>query len=241
MLIHPDHSSRYLIELSDFTTVPLHPIVERHYASLMQVVDWSHSYLSNPHPELGRKGPVCPFVQPSMQRRLYYMAVEERSSFTPNDIDALLMEYRNWFLTLSPDNGKNAQYKTILILFPNIKSEDIPTLIDETQARLKPQYVTKGIMIGEFHAGPPDKAGLWNPDFRPLYCPIPMLVIRHMVPTDFPFLKDTRTFIDAYMHTFGDSIPVSMRAGVIEQLEQFGIHHETEEMMGERAEMLSSV
>jgi len=66
-------------------------------------------------------------------------------------------------------------------------------------------------MIGEFHNGPPDKGGLWNPAFRPLRSPVPMLVVRHMVPTDYPFLRDDPDQSRAYLRLFGDQVPVQLR------------------------------
>ncbi len=53
-------------------------------------------------------------------------------------------------------------------------------------------------MVGEFHDGPPDKGGLWNPLLRPLDAPVPMLVVRHMVTTDLPFLTSREEHVSAY-------------------------------------------
>ena len=79
---------------------------------------------------------------------------------------------------------------------------------------LKREDVRKGLMIGEFHDGPPPKPGLWNPDFRPLRSPVPLLAIRHMVPTDFPFLRDDDTTVAAYLQRFGDRVPTHLREHV---------------------------
>ena len=41
-------------------------------------------------------------------------------------------------------------------------------------------------MIGFMHAGN-EAPGLWNPAFRPLRAPLPVLAIRHLVEQDAPF------------------------------------------------------
>lgn len=43
-------------------------------------------------------------------------------------------------------------------------------------------------MIGQFHPLS-DEPGIYNPDFRPLRSPFPMIAIRKIVPEDHPFLK----------------------------------------------------
>jgi prolyl-tRNA editing enzyme YbaK/EbsC (Cys-tRNA(Pro) deacylase) len=78
-------------------------------------------------------------------------------------------------------------------------------------------------MIGEFHFVPPQKAGLWNQDFRPLASPVPMLVIRHMVPTDFGFLRHDTNLISTYLERFEDQIPPHIREEVIRVARGFGI------------------
>jgi hypothetical protein len=60
--------------------------------------------------------------------------------------------------------------------------------IENVQSALKPEFVKRGMMIGEFwpdHAMP----GLHNHSFRPLASPVPMLAMRHMVITDLLFLS----------------------------------------------------
>ena len=78
-------------------------------------------------------------------------------------------------------------------------------------------------MIGEFHSAPPAKAGLHNPDFRPLYSPIPLLAIRNMVATDYPFLKSDQDMFRAYLERFHSSIPNHLKSQVAETASQFGL------------------
>jgi hypothetical protein len=89
---------------------------------------------------------------------------------------------------------------------------------------VKADYVSRGLMIGEFYDGPPAKAGLWNQDFRPLRSPVPLLAIRRMVRTGFPFLRDDRDFVAACLANFDDyEIPVRLRTVVAAAAMRFGL------------------
>lgn len=207
MLVHPVHADRYLIELRDLETEPAPAPVTRHRAPLERIVDWAHSYLSRPHPMLGRTGPVCPFVPAALRKGSFLLTVHDGPTEDRAALLATILLYRDWFLALEPRTGSEAFYKTILILFPEITEEQRAEAIDRTQEDLKPQYVAEGLMIGEFHQGPPGKPGLWNPDFRPLRSPVPLLAIRHMVATDFYFLRGERRFLAPYLERYGDRLP----------------------------------
>ncbi|RKH62451.1 hypothetical protein D7X96_29680 [Corallococcus interemptor] len=201
MRVHPDDPSCWLFDLSDLSgDADAPPGADLHVAR--QAVHWARSYLSAPHPELGRPGLVCPFVPRSLDLSLFFPTVRRGMEFTPGDIEAAVLRYRDWFLQLEPREGRDAQYKSILLLFPDLRPEDYARLIDGPQERLKPAFVAEGLMVGQFHGAPPANPGLWNPDFRPLKSPMPMLVIRHMVPSDLPFLTGARPLVESYVARF---------------------------------------
>ena len=67
-------------------------------------------------------------------------------------------------------------------------------------------------MIGQFYPGCAEN-GLWNPDFRPLDSPLPMLAIRHMVESDLPFLtretdppEERSSFLRSYLFRLGGAL-----------------------------------
>ncbi|HEV8580105.1 MAG TPA: YbaK/EbsC family protein [Thermoanaerobaculia bacterium] len=223
MLILQKDPKLFLVELSDLRQDPPPERIADSLDPLRRIVAWAEEYLCRPHPELGREGPVCPYVQVAMKKGLFYLAVCRGRDFDRDGIEGTLVRYRDWFLDLEPRQEADAAFKTILILFPDLLPEDVPGLVDATQERLKPIYVEKGLMIGEFHAGPPKKAGLWNPDFLPLRSPVPMLVIRNMVPTDFAFLRGDKGLVEAYLACHGERIPAHLREEVRQVVEGFGI------------------
>ncbi|MGV9878649.1 DUF6875 domain-containing protein [Streptomyces sp. NPDC003006] len=203
MLIRESSARLSLVELGDLARNDLPPRLAKHEESLREIVDWASSYLSRPHPEVGRKGHVCPFVKTSLNRELFYLAVEPGVPESSAATAEALRGYRDWFLELADRHGGAAQYTTILVLFPELPRDRVVEIIENTQVLLKADYVSQGLMIGEFHDGPPAKGGLWNPEFRPLKSPVPLLAIRHMVPTDLPFLKDDPEQLAEYLRRFG--------------------------------------
>ena len=213
MLIHPRDPRYFLLTVADLASTQLPDPALNHRQPLQAVADWARDYLSNPHAELGRSGPVCPYVPTSLRKRLFYLTVQAAG---PDGLDgsavaAAVASYRDWFSALEPTDEPVAQFKTILILFPDVRPVDAPRIIDRTQARLKPSFVDAGLMIGQFHPLPPVVGGLWNADFRPLRCPVPLLAIRHMVPTDLPFLSRDRRLLDGYQRVFRDNLPERQR------------------------------
>ena len=217
-------SNSWLVEIADLEKGTLPEPWQAYRGPLDEVVAWARDYLTQPHPELGRQGPVCPYVQAAMEKRLFLLAVCPGRDLDGDHILETVMRYRDRFLEVEPTSGPDALLKTILILFPEIPLSEVPRLIDSTQETLKAEYVKKKLMIGEFHPLPPQKAGLWNPDFRPLRAPVPMLVIRHMVPTDFAFLKSEKPFVSAYLDVYGDQVPVHIKDEVQETAHAFGLN-----------------
>jgi hypothetical protein len=172
---------------------------------LTQVLAWANSYLVSPDPELGRKGPVCPYTQPSLQRDLFYLA---RS--TGVDVQEAVDCLRTWYGTAaSAMPPPDRELLTVLLVLPHLDPVD-PTPLDDLQRQAKDDFVNNGLMIGQFHPTC-EAAGLWNPHFRPLRAPVPLLAIRKLVVFDLPFLIDQRNHLDSFLRRFAPAIPARVR------------------------------
>lgn len=213
MITNPDRPGMYLIELARADLDDPGLLTPEARSALRTIRDWVGDYLCRPLADLGRRGAVCPYTQTSLDRNLMYAAVRPGRPADVTEIVAEMAPYREWFLQLAPSGEPSSIYTTIMVLFPDLERADLP-LIDKAQAVLKDEYVADGLMIGEFHHGPPDKGGLHNPDLRPLASPVPMLVIRNMVATDLPFLRNDRDHLRAYLNRFEDKVPAHLRETV---------------------------
>jgi hypothetical protein len=177
------------------------PVLER-------VRQWCHEFLMRPNPELGRSGPVCPFLPKAMSLNRIAFAVVHTAGRTDDEADAVIARFRHAFLAMEPASGPESLEKAVLIILPDVSEADAPAMVDETHRRLKAQFVASGLMIGKFHPAS-GQGGLHNPGFRPLRSPVPLLAIRHMVGSDLPFLNrpddplpDRVKFLESYERRF---------------------------------------
>lgn len=203
---------------------PFPALLEEYQEDLNTLQNWVDEYLCKPHPELGRSGPVCPFVPTALEMGLICVLIfpNVTAATSQESMKRLILNERDAFLAMEPRHGNTAQFKSFLMLFPNLPNPESYHMIDAVQASLQEDFCEKGLMIGEFHPGPPDKRGLWNESFRPLDCPIPLLAIRHMVPTDILFLKEQSSLVAEYLRIFGDMVPSKFASMVEEAATKFG-------------------
>lgn len=99
----------------------------------------------------------------------------------------------------------------MVLVFPSISHEEAHEYVDKVQALLKPEFVEKGLMIGEFHRSNNTPA-LHSSALFPLRTPYPSLAIRHMVPSDLPFLVHEERLLRGYLRVFrNDPSPSTQR------------------------------
>jgi len=169
--------------------------------ALLHVAKWSKEFLTEPHPELGRSGHVCPYVSATIREQRYLLTVLHDAATRERETDRIILRLGRFFSELEPRVGRAAQKKTIVILFPDLPEDRVGELINAMHQRLKPHFLRAGMMLGEFYRDS-DKPGLHNPCFRPLRSEVPLLVIRAMLPQDISFLSDQARFVRAYIRTF---------------------------------------
>jgi hypothetical protein len=160
--------------------------------------EWATGYLTAPHPELGRKGPVCPFTAASIRKEMFWVGCMDRSDLTAEEIERTVADVATRFSRQPPTEEPEGRLKTILILFPALTDY---RLIDEAQKHLKEKSVAMGLMIGQFYPGC-EARGIRNPEFRPLQSPLPLLAIRHIVGSDLPFLAARADWVEEYLKRF---------------------------------------
>jgi hypothetical protein len=114
--------------------------------------------------------------------------------------DDRVLELIDTFYACEPTGGESTQFKTIVAIFPDLRS---PEEITSIHARLKPFFLDTGLMLGEFFAGC-SKHGIRNKAFRPLQAPLPLLVVREMLEVDIVFLADRLEFVAAYLRKHRD-------------------------------------
>jgi hypothetical protein len=154
-------------------------------ASAAAIEEWVRRFCANSHPDLGRPGPVCPFVPEALRiDSLWFTTIRTKDAHNEEKrIQDAVHHYRELFPELVPRAGVDSIYKSVLLIFPDAR----PSAIERVQRNMKAGMVRLGLMLGEFHPEMPAGAR-HNPEFHALRSPVAMLVIRTLVAADLEFL-----------------------------------------------------
>jgi Domain of unknown function (DUF6875) len=142
-------------------------LAESDLDELHAVADWIKTYVVKPHEDLGRAGPVCPFVPVSLERRTLWFAPERTAGRDVPDVVELIDGYRRLFLDAQPAAGDDANYRVIVVVFTDLSADRARVLFDEVLQHLAlPSYADNGIVFGPFYDGHEGTA-IYNSNFRP--------------------------------------------------------------------------
>lgn len=173
--------------------------------ALHTVADWIKTFVVRPHEDLGRAGPVCPFVPRALERRTLWLAAEKIADRSVSDVLQLMSDYRELLLR-APADGDDASYKAIVLVFTDLSADRARTRMDDDQVQSfkTRSYVEDGVVSGEFHARNEGSA-IRNPSFRPFKSPVPFLLMRPAVVSDWMFFLDNGEWLGSWARRFGPS------------------------------------
>jgi hypothetical protein len=169
--------------------------------SVLDSVDsWLSEYISKNHPEIGRVGPICPFVTPArknktLEVRIRLVGHSPSLELVEEIARSSLREY-----ALTSWQGRNPMLRAMVVVIPDLRSEDTD-LLDQAHSRVKDDFVTEGLMIGQFHENC-DVTAARNPRFAVSKAPVPVFAIRAIALHDIFFLSDRRHWFEQYRERF---------------------------------------
>jgi hypothetical protein len=173
--------------------------------ALRAVSDWIKTYVVKPHKDLGRTGPVCPFVPGSLERKALWLAPERISDRDVRAVVELMNGYKSLFLDAQPTDGDEASSKVIVVVFTDLPADRAQGVFGDVLRHLAvPSYVEHGILFGPFYAGNEGTA-IYNSGFRPFQSPVPFLFVRHGVISDWKFFLDNEEWRNLWAHRYGES------------------------------------
>ncbi len=179
-------------------------LAESDRAALHAVADWIKTYVVQPHKDLGRAGPVCPFVPEALEHKILWLAPEQIADRDIPDVIELINGYQRLFLDTQPTDG-DANYKVIVIVFSDLSADRAQGVFDDVLQHLAvPSYVEDGIVFGPFYEGNEGTA-LYNSNFRPFQSPVPFLFVRQGVISDWKFFLDDEDWLNLWARRFGES------------------------------------
>jgi hypothetical protein len=180
-------------------------LAESERSALRSVADWIKAFVVKPHEDLGRAGPVCPFVPESLERQLLWLAPEKIADWGVPDVVKLVSEYKRLLLDTRPTDSGDAIYNVIVVVFTDLPADRAQGVFDEVVRDLAvPSYVEDGILFGPYYKGNEGTA-VYNPSFRPFQSPVPFLFVRHGVVDDWKFFLDSEDWFALWARRYGES------------------------------------
>jgi hypothetical protein len=173
--------------------------------ALQAVADWINTFVARPNEDLGRAGPVCPFVPGSLERKTLWLVPEQVADRSVADVAGLINGYQRLFLEARPTEGEDALYKSFVVVFSDLWADRAGEFLDGVLQQLAvPSYVEDGFVMGGFYEGNEGTA-IYNASFRPFTSPVPFLLVRQAVITDWKFFLDNEDWLNVWAHRYGES------------------------------------
>jgi len=190
-----------LEELEDVTKT--RELTERELDELRSLKDWMTSYVARPNKDIGRSGPVCPFVPGSLQRHTLWLAPEQLNGQSVADAVRLMNGYKRQLLDAQPVVGDDAIYKAIVVVFTDLTAERAKDLFDGVLKELAMRwYADDGVVLGSFYEANEGTA-VYNKNFRPFRSPAPFMLVRPAILDDWKFFLDNDEWLDVWARRWG--------------------------------------
>jgi hypothetical protein len=201
-MAHQQTTNLFLLEdLEDVSRT--RKLAESDLNALHAVADWIKTFVVRPHEDLGRAGPVCPFVPGALERKTLWLAPERIADRDIPAVVELMNGYKSLFLGAQLTDGDEA--KVIVVVFTDLSADRAKGVFDDVLQHLAvPTYVEHGILFGPFYEGNEGTA-IYNSGFRPFQSPVPFPFVRHGVISDWKFFLDNEDWFSLWACRYGES------------------------------------
>jgi hypothetical protein len=180
-------------------------LAERDRNALRAVADWIKTFVARPHRDLGRAGPVCPFVPVAWEHKTLWLAAERSAGRNALDVIKLIDSYKRLLLAAQPVDGDDANYKSIIIVFTDLPAAQAKDFFGAVLQQIgAPSYADDGLVMGPFYEGN-DGTALYNPNFRPFTSPVPFFLMRRAVISDWKFFLNNEELLRIWARRYGES------------------------------------
>jgi hypothetical protein len=187
---------------------------------------WIKTFIMQPHPDLGRKGPVCPFAQPAHEARAMYFCALDAGEMSFDVFIDVMMRVTSSFNRVARNMSGRSDLLSLCIFPRNLRAELYYKYIDCAHSMLKPFYMNAGLMLGEFH---PLSAvrGAHSETICPMRSDVPMFVIRSIALHDILFIDRPSGALgmrihelECYMRAVGNLLPLGEATRIKDRIEE---------------------
>jgi heptaprenyl diphosphate synthase len=156
-------------------------------------------YLGEPHPQLGRKGQICPFVKRSLaEDQVAIVFHDEVDGTSAAQMRGVVLRHAEVF---ERQHRRDDMLPALFLVFPRI-ADDSLSLLDRLHDEVKTDLMRRGLMITSLHRFC-DRRALSNPEFPVTRAPFAGFAIRNMVAQDIVFVGHNQPAFAAYSERFG--------------------------------------
>jgi hypothetical protein len=160
---------------------------------------WMQRFIMQPHPDLGRKGAVCPFAKPSHEDRALLFSAFDATGMAFDTYIGAMMRLPYFFHRVASQRPEPSELLSLAVYPLGLPDDAYYKFIDCAHMILKPFYMECGLMLGEFHPASTVR-GAHSDSFRPMRADMPLLVIRAMALHDALFIDGASTPIGMRVH-----------------------------------------
>ena len=180
-------------------------IADSDLAALRAVAGWIKSFVVRPHRDLGREGAVCPFVPKALEGKTLWLASEHIAGRSAAEVVQLTKGYKTRLLQAHLVDGDGENLESIVVVFTDLPADRAKGLFNDVLKQLAvPLYEEEGLVIGGFYEGN-EGAAIYNRAFRPFTPPVPFLLMRHAVVSDWKFFLDDEDWLGRWARRYGES------------------------------------
>ena len=180
-------------------------LAEDDLKALHAVADWTKTFVAQANKDLGRSGAVCPFTALALEHKTLWLAAERSAGRSREEVIDLIESYKRMLLTSQPVRGDLAGNRTIMVVFTDLPAPHAKDFIGGALEPIAiPSYVNDGLVMGPFYEGN-DGAALYNPNFHPFTSPVPFLLMRLAVISDWKFFLNDEVWLGRWARRYGEA------------------------------------
>jgi hypothetical protein len=187
------------------------------------VLRWLQETIAQPDLRLGRPGDVCPRVAPALRDDLIWLITGSPGRAGSRDAAALSRPLIDLFEELFPTD-RERRAGALVAVFPDLPETAAAAFIDAGHGLMRSQFVSNGLMVGQFHPGCP-VGSVHNPDLLVTRSPVPLFAVRALSPHDLIFLDrpeipapDRLAYLGHFLAHLGGQLNPTTYADVLARL-----------------------
>lgn len=185
--------------------------------ALRAVADWTRTFVVQPHRELGRAGPVCPFTPLAIEQKALWLAAERSAGRSTTEVIQLIAGYQQLLLANPPVDGDAAGNKSVVVVFTDLPAAQAKDFFGSVLQQIGVRsYEDVGLVMGPFYEGNEGTA-IYNANFRPFQSPVPLLLMRRAVISDWKFFLNDESWLGLWARRYGERA-VEALAGELRRL-----------------------